>query len=186
MQPPLDDQQVDHPAHPARQPDRLVQGSCIDISSSENLWNHHSKDDDHPNPESHDGEGQRNAAQHPPPVIGKTALADRSKTSQRCPKPQQCKQGVGHPLIGAIQVLIKGLRGALMLAVALQFGLTQRCCAWAPPFSPRPLHPRLVPDRLSRLVNTTVGAEDQKPVEAPREPPVVRNGNHRAFEGIEA
>jgi hypothetical protein len=36
-------------------------------------------------------------------VIGKTALADGSKPSQRCPEPQQRKHGVRHPLIGTMQ-----------------------------------------------------------------------------------
>jgi hypothetical protein len=31
MQPPFDDEQIDHPAHPARRADGLAQGSLIDF-----------------------------------------------------------------------------------------------------------------------------------------------------------
>src|SRR4029453_19410831 len=51
---------------------------------------------------------------------------------------------------------------------------------------PRSLDPRLIPDRLSRLINATVGVEDQKPVETAREPPVVGHSDDRALEGIQA
>src|SRR4029453_19149750 len=51
---------------------------------------------------------------------------------------------------------------------------------------PRSLDPRLIPDRLSRLIKATVCAEDQKPAETAREPPVVGHSHDRALEGIQA
>jgi hypothetical protein len=103
MQPPLGDQEVDHPAHPAGESNGLVERRRIDLSTSESLGDDDSEDNEHPEPECHDGKGQRGAAQHPLPVIGEPALANRSKTGQRCPKPQQRKHGICHPLIGAMQ-----------------------------------------------------------------------------------
>ena len=43
-------------------------------------------------------------------------------------------------------------------------------------------HPALVPDRLVGLVHRAVGAEDQEPVEAAREPAVVGDREHGALE----
>ena len=70
-----------------------------------------------------------------------------------------------------------------MLAVDLQLGKTP---ARKTLLSAQALHPRLVPDRLCRLIDAAVGAEDQEPVEAAREPPVVSDGEHRPFERIES
>ena len=44
----------------------------------------------------------------------------------------------------------------------------------------------LVPDRLGRLVDPAVGAEDQEPVERPREPAVVGDRQHGAVEAVQA
>ena len=46
-----------------------------------------------------------------------------------------------------------------------------------------PLDPLLVPDRLVGLVDRAVGSEDQEPVEAAGEPPVVGHRQDRALEG---
>ncbi len=49
--------------------------------------------------------------------------------------------------------------------------------------STRTRDPPLVPDRLGRLVDPAVGAEDQEAVEAAGEPPVVGHRDDRAVEG---
>jgi hypothetical protein len=51
-----------------------------------------------------------------------------------------------------------------------------------PTRSARADDPRLVPDRLRRLVDRAVGAEHQEAVEGAGEPAVVRDPQHRAFE----
>src|SRR6476659_7013199 len=51
--------------------------------------------------------------------------------------------------------------------------------------SARPDDPPLVPHRLGRLVDATVGAEDEEAVEAAGEPPVVGHGDDGALEAVE-
>ena len=103
VQPPLYDQQIDYPAHPARDPDRLTQRSRIDLCACIDLRHKDREGDSRPSSVGDDREGQCNAAQHPLPVIGVTALPDRSKAGQRCAEPEQREHGVRHPLIGTIQ-----------------------------------------------------------------------------------
>ena len=44
----------------------------------------------------------------------------------------------------------------------------------------------LTPDRLGCFPDVTVGGEEEKPLERPREPAVMHDGEHRALVGLQA
>jgi hypothetical protein len=75
----------------------------MDFGTGINPWDEHSEGDKHPESEGHDGECQRDAAQHPLAVISEAALSDRTVAGQRCPKPEHSQHGVREPLIGPMQ-----------------------------------------------------------------------------------
>jgi hypothetical protein len=88
VQPPFDDQQIDHPAHPNCDPDRLPNGRRIILNTSKDFRHKDGEGNHQPKPVGHDGEGQGNAPQHPGPVVGIAPLPDCSEAGQRRAEPQ--------------------------------------------------------------------------------------------------
>jgi hypothetical protein len=163
MQPPLDDQQVDHPAHPAGDPDGLAHVSWIDLCACKDLRHKDCEGDEHPDSEAHDRESQREAAQHRDDHRLATYYGSARRStchpawcSQPAARTDACRKPSGR--------------------------VNPSTCSG---HSSQPVHPGLIPYRLCRLINAAVAAEDQVSVQATRELPIVGGGDHCALEGIE-